>query len=402
MTRKLHKLTAKDVRDAAPKDGKKHLRLSDGGGLYLAVDSQGGRHWEFHFTCNGRARTMGLGPAAGPYAVTLTTARQRAADARKQLGQKLDPIAERDKGKVVPTTFGECVEDFLATKGRGWTNEHHKQDVARTLKEDAKSLHRLPVDEIDTKAVLKVIEPLWDTRQNTARRLRGRIEAVLNAATAKGHRSGDNPAAWAILEHLLSKPDKATAHHAALPYAEVPAFITELRRLDNVQAAALEFIILTATRLGEAREAKWSEFDLDARLWIIPAARMKMEREHRVPLSDAAMAVLDRMAANCKGAYVFPSRTAGLIGGATVLLLCEQKCTIHGFRSSFRDWCGEETNFPREVAEAALAHAVGNAVELAYRRGDALEKRRQLMDAWADFCGGAHQGADVVPMKRKG
>jgi integrase len=253
-------------------------------------------------------------------------------------------------------------------------------------------LRGLPVDKIGTAEILAILKPLWARAPETASRLRGRIEAILDAAKAQGHRSGENPAAWrGNLAHLLPKRNAfARDHHAALPFVEVPAFIARLRKQKTISAFALEFLILTATRSGEALGARWNEFDLGAKVWTIPPARMKARREHRVPLPGRAMGVLGWMAGAKRSEFVFPGRTADqpLSTGAFTALLQRMKVedvTVHGFRSTFRDWCGEATNYPRELAEAALAHAVGNAVERAYRRSDALEKRRPMMEEWARF-----------------
>jgi integrase len=264
------------------------------------------------------------------------------------------------------------------------------------------------VDEIDTAAILDVLKSLWTAKPETASRLRGRIEAVLDAAKAQGHRSGENPAAWrGHLAHLLAKRTVLSrGHHAALPYADLPAFMAELRDRDAMAALALEFCILTATRSGEVLGAEWAEIDLTAKVWTIPAARMKAAREHRVPLSDRAHAILAKLAEAKTSAFVFPGQRAGkpLSNMAMEMVLRRMKrdaVTVHGFRSAFRDWAGNETSFPREIAEAALAHVVGDKAEQAYRRGDALEKRRALMSAWASHCETAPAG-NVVTLKKAG
>jgi integrase len=260
-----------------------------------------------------------------------------------------------------------------------------------------------PVEEIDTEAVLSVLQPLWQTIAETASRLRGRIEAVLDFAKAHGRREGENPARWrGHLDKLLPKRQKLSrGHFAAMPYAEVPTFMAALREREALAATALEFTILTAARSGEALGAHWVEIDFEAKVWNIPAARMKAAREHRVPLSGRALAILKKLSATRLNEFVFPGQQRGkpLSPMALTMVLRRMKrdaVTVHGFRSAFRDWCGEETHFPREIAEAALAHVTGDKTEQAYRRGDALEKRRALMDAWASYCEAA---SNVLPLR---
>jgi integrase len=276
-----------------------------------------------------------------------------------------------------------------------------------TLREYAAALRARPVDEITTEDVLAVLKPIWSTKAETASRLRGRIERVLNAAKAKGHRSGENPAAWrGHLENLLPKRQKLTrGDHAALPYADVPAFVGRLRQRDAVAALALEFAILTAARSGEVLGARWAEIDFDGRIWTIPPERMKAAREHRVPLSKRAVAILSKLNEGRTGEHVFPGSLGGLPLSAMamdmLLRRTGQEVTVHGFRSSFRDWAGNETHFPRELAEHALAHVLGDKAEQAYRRGDALEKRRALMEAWARHCEPSSADEKVTPLRRK-
>jgi integrase len=247
---------------------------------------------------------------------------------------------------------------------------------------------------------LGVLKPLWQSIPETASRLRGRIEAVLDFAKARGLRSGENPALWkGNLAHLLPKRAKSRGHHGAMDYADVPAFVAGLRSLESVAARALEFVILTAGRSGEVRFAKWYEIDIDAKVWTVPAGRMKMGQVHRVPLCDRAVAIIEEQATYRCNDFIFPGRLSNQAIGENVMsMLCPDGATVHGFRSSFRDWCGDQTSFPREIAEAALAHAVGNAVEAAYRRGDALEKRRALMESWASYCE-PDSGGNVIPIR---
>ncbi len=392
MSRQLNKLAALKVKSLGAG------RHSDGGGLYLDRDEGGRSRWVFMWKVKGKRREMGLGSAA-PGGVSLAQARVEAAKAREALQNNLDPIEARDavpeEPKPVPT-FGEVADTLVADLGPQWRNSKHRAQWAMTLKEYAAPLRAMPVDKVDTDAVLAVLKPIWSTKAETASRLRGRIERVLDAARAKGDRSGENPARWrGHMKHLLPQRQKLQrGHHAAMPFEELPAFITRLRERDAVAAMALEFLILTAARSGEVLGATWAEIDLEAKLWTVPAERMKAGREHRVPLSPRAVAILEKVKPLASGAYVFPGRRgkgAPLSGMALQMLLRRMKVEVtpHGFRSSFRDWAGELSHFPREIAEAALAHTVGDATERAYRRGDAVEKRREMMAAWAEFAGSA-------------
>jgi integrase len=337
---------------------------------------------------------MGLGLVVE--GVGLAEARQARDEARRILRSGKNPIDARNEAAKVEggkPTFGAMADALLAAKEGEWRNAKHREQWRVSLVTLAAPLRNLPVDEIDTAAVLSVLTPLWQEKQETANRLRQRIEAVLDAAKAHGHRVGDNPAAWrGHLAHLLPKRGKlARGHHAALPYADVPAFMERLRGVDTIAARALEFAVLTAGRSGEVYGARWSEIDMAGKVWVIPASRMKAAREHRVPLSDRALAILGRLAEVKMNEFVFPGQRRGKplshVAMANVMSrLGAEKGTVHGFRSGFRDWAGNETQFPREIAEAALAHVVGDAAEQAYRRGDALEKRRVLMSAWAAYC----------------
>jgi len=394
MGRALHKLTAREV-ETISKPG----RHSDGGGLYLVVSKAGHRKWVFISIRNGKRQDMGLGKA-GRGGVSLAQAREAAAKAREMLAAGEDPIAVRRKNSReaarVPT-FGEVADKLVETMAPEWRNAKHRYQWAMTLTKYAASLRNLPVDSIGTEEVLGVLKSLWTTRPETASRLRGRIERVLDAAKALGHRSGENPALWrGHLANLLPKRQKLTrGHHAAMPFSEMPAFMAKLRERDAFAARALEFTILTAARSGEVYGARWSEISLDAKVWIVPANRMKAGRAHRVPLTLEVMRILEEAAKlrddESPGALVFPNRQAKkpMSDMAMRMLLRRMgfdAITVHGFRSSFRDWAGERTHFQREVIEAALAHIVGDETERAYRRGDALEKRRDLMEAWAAFC----------------
>ncbi len=384
MGREIKKLSARGVATET-----KPGRHSDGGGLYLVVDVSGAKRWLFMFRWQGKLKEMGLG---GLVSVPLARARELAADARAQVAGGKNPILERRSERAVPM-FGVVADTFVADLSPQWRNEKHRAQWAMTLTTYAAPLRNRPVDAVTTEDVLGVLRPLWTSKPETASRLRGRIERVLDAAKAKGLRVGENPARWrGHLDHLLPARQKLSrGHHAALPYAEMSGFMSKLREREALAGLALEFAILTASRSGEVRGALWSEMDLEKKVWNVPAARMKASREHRVPLSTATLAVLDQAAKLRTGDHVFPGQKPGseLSNGAMERVLDRMKVavTVHGFRSTFRDWAAELTDHPREVAEAALAHTVGDATERAYRRGDALEKRRRLMEDWTAFCG---------------
>jgi integrase len=392
------KLTARKVETAKP--GGKY---GDGGGLQLSVASTGAKKWVLRFVWQGRAREMGLGsyPEVG-----LAEAREKAIAGRRLARSGVDPIAERKRDWRVPT-FGELADEVVAEQGKGFRNEKHKAQWAMTLREYAAPLRSMPIDTITTEDILGVLKPIWSTKAETASRLRGRVERVLNAAKAKGYRSGENPAAWrGHLENLLPKRQKlARGHHAAMPYADVPAFVARLRERQATAALMLEFAILTTARSGEVLGARWPEIDFGAKVWTIPPERMKAGREHRVPLSERAVTVLNKMNEARTGEYAFPGSVCGrplsVMAMDMVLRRMGQDVTVHGFRSSFRDWAGNETHFPRELAEHALAHVIGDKAEQAYRRSDALEKRRALMDAWAAYCDPSSADAKVTLLRRK-
>ena len=377
------KLTARKVETAKP--GK----YSDGGNLYLIVSETGARKWVLRFTWRGRAKEMGLGSAAS---VPLADAREKAASARRKIAQGVNPIEARKRDGGIPT-FGEMADDARETLSAGFRNEKHKAQWKSTLETYAAPLRGKPVDTITTDDVLTVLKPMWTTKAETASRVRGRIEKVLDAAKAKGFREGENPARWrGHLDHLLPRPSKlARGHHAAMPYEDVAAFVGKLREREASAALALEFCILTAARSGEVLGARWSEIDLDKKIWTVPANRMKPGRVHRVPLSARAVSILKHLAVPKSGDFVFPGHSRGksLSNMAMEMMLRRMNiegATVHGFRSSFRDWAGNVTTFPREVTETALSHVIGDKAEQAYRRSDALEKRRKLMEAWASYC----------------
>jgi integrase len=362
-------------------------RYHDGGGLYLQVRGTDKKAWLFRF----RRRWMGLGPVRD---VSLAEARAAAAKCRKMLLAGIDPLEARrsDKRKVLAgTSFKECAERYIASHQAAWRNLKHRQQWSGTLSTYAYPvLGDFPVATVDTGLILKVLEPIWTTKAETASRLRGRIESVLDWAKARDYRQGDNPARWrGHLDHLLPAPRKVRAvnHLAALPYVEMPEFMQALRECDGVAPRALEFVILTAARTGEAIGATWDEIAGD--VWTIPGARMKSGREHRVPLSDAALELLSNLPR--ENGYLFAGmRPNSHLSDTAMLKLLERMgradLTTHGFRSTFRDWVSERTNYPRDIAEAALAHAISDKTEAAYRRGDALDKRRRLMAEWARYC----------------
>ena len=331
---------------------------------------------------------MGLGGYPG---VTLSAARDRAQQARELLAEQKDPIQERKRQIVV--SFGEAADHLVETLRQEWSSEKHRQQWRRTVNHYCAPIRDIPVRTIETPDVLGVLKPIWTTKAETARRLRSRIERVLDYASAHGWREGDNPARWkGHLRDILPKRDKSKiSNFAAMPYEKLPHFLSELQRVNSLPAFALEFTILTAARTSETLGARWDEFDLEQSVWQIPATRMKAKQEHSVPLSDKVIAVLKKAAPYRKSDYVFPGAKPGkpLSNMSMAMMLRRMETehyTVHGFRSTFRDWCGDQTNFPREVAEAALAHKVGNKVEQAYRRRQALDKRRSLMDEWASYC----------------
>jgi integrase len=394
---------------------KKPGMYGDGKGLWLFVGPGGAKSWLLRYMIDGRAREMGLGSYTD---LPLARARDRARECRQQIREGIDPIeARRDRRaaqqieRAKAITFRQCAEAYIAAHRVEWSSDKHRKQWLKTFLADEESyvpsaIGKLPVAAIDEAVVMRILLPLWESRPTTASRVRGRIESVLDWATTSKFRKGDNPARWkGHLEHLLAKPEKPSEDKrlAALPYAEIGAFMFELRQQDGVAARALEFTILTAARAGETFGAAWSEIDISNNLWVIPSARMKAGAEHRVPLSGAALAVLDEMRTIRQAELVFEGARAGRpLSHESMLRLLRamgrDDLTVHGFRSTFRDWCGDMTNFPREICEAALAHTVGSKVEIAYRRGSAIEKRRQLMDAWARYCAKPAISAYVVAL----
>jgi integrase len=430
MPRRASPLTAIQVRNAKPGI---HV---DGGGLMLVVRTADAASWMFRFTYAGKRHDMGLGPARGAAAVSLANARHAAAEARMLVRAGVNPIAKRDadaeariaaaqaeKAASTLPTFAQAVDRFLQAQAAGWRNPKHRAQWDMTLREyAAPHLGELPVDEVETRHVEAALRPIWHTKPETATRLRGRIEQVLGFAAVQGWRSGENPARWrGHLDKLFPRRSavRAVVHHAALAWAEAPAFMKALRGERGTAARALEFAILTAARSGEVLGMRWREIDADAAVWTVPAARMKAKREHRVPLTTPALALIHGMspwrAADGADAFVFPgARARRPLSGMAIEMLVRRMnpdpkegpprwrdpstgkaVTPHGFRSSFRDWAGETTGHPREVIEHALAHRIADKAEAAYARGDLFAKRRLLMDDWAAFL--AKAPADPAP-----
>lgn len=423
MARRLNKLSAVQVNKLKTVEG----YHGDGGGLWL----QGGRSqsWIFRYARAGKTTDMGLGPL---HTVTLAEAREKALRCRKLLLDGIDPKEARraehaqialEVAKAV--RFKACAESYIEAHRAGWKNEKHAEQWTNTLTTYVYPIFGgQPVQAVDTALVLKALEPIWTAKHETATRVRSRIERVLDWASSRGYRTGDNPARWnGHLQNLLPKIEKRkrVKHHAALPFDQIGDFLTAVRAQEGVAARALELVILTATRTSDALGATWSEIDLEAAVWTIPAARMKAHREHRVPLSAQAVKVfkallplrqdvpasesLASFEAFAGRPYVFPSAKRGRpLSNMAMLTLLKRMgrsdITVHGFRSTFRDWTAERTNYPREVCEMALAHVVGDQTEAAYRRGDLFDKRRRLMIEWAKFCETTNRG-DVVPMRAK-
>ena len=383
---------------------------SDGDNLYLDFKEPPSKNWVFRYKRGGRARDMGLGPWP---LVGLAEAREQAIEARRKLRAGIDPIDEKkaarlalklERAKVM--TFKQGAEAYIAAHEAGWKNAKHAAQWPSTLQAYAYPVFgALPVSAVDTALVMKALQPIWGTKTETASRLRGRIESVLDWARTSGYRTGENPARWkGHLENLLAAKAKIARveHHAALPYLELPAFIAELDRQDGLGALALKFTILTCTRTGEAIGAKWEEINLDERIWTIPAERMKAGREHRIPLSPPAIAILKTLKELPPSPFLFPANRRRPVSNMIMLMTLRRMgrgaLTTHGFRSTFSDWCAERTNFASELREMALAHTVGNKVEAAYRRGDLFDKRRRLMEAWAKFATGPAAAGQVVPL----
>jgi integrase len=403
-TRGINKLTSLDVNRA-----KKRGYYNDGGGLYLLVGPTGAKSWVFRFRDGARLREHGLGSFN---TIGLAEAREKARVCRHMRVDGIDPIqarkAEREKKRIEAAkamTFRQCAEAYIASQNAGWRNTKHAAQWPATLEAYVYPIFgSFPVEDVDITLVMKALQPIWTTKPETASRVRGRIESVLDWARASGFRTGENPARWrGHLENLLPKKTKVrpVKHHAALPYAELPSFMEELRKQERIAARALEFAVLTAVRTGEAIGATWSEINLAERVWIIDGGRMKANREHRIFLCDRATEILGEMQKLRDGDFLFPGgKPRRPLSNMAFLTLLRRMgrgdLTAHGFRSTFSDWCSEKTNFPAEVREMALAHTVSDKVEAAYRRGDLFQKRRQLMDAWARFCATPTPAGKVV------
>ena len=391
--RTLNRLTAVQVMRA-----KKRGVYSDGGGLYLQITRTLTKSWLFRYMRNGVPHGMGLGPI---HTVSLAEARIKAQDVRRMLLDGIDPLEakkakrqaeRRERLKSLP--FRDCANQYIDAHRKSWKNEKHADQWGSPIETYANPIiGNLMVTEIDTDEMMRVLEPIWAEKTETATRLRGRIESILAWATVRGYRAGLNPARWkGHLDHLLPKPSRLrkTNHHAALPYAEAAAFMQSLLRQEGAAAQALRLVILTASRTNEVIAARKSEFDLPAKIWTIPAERMKAGREHRVPLSPAAVALVKPLVDTGASAFLFPATKENqhLSNMAMLQLLKRMKredLTVHGFRSTFKDWARETTDYAREVSEAALAHIIGDQTEAAYARGDLFTKRASLMQDWADY-----------------
>jgi integrase len=370
------------------------------------VRSKEAKFWLFRYTRGGKMREMGLGPATGRVAVTLAQARAKARELHAIVREGRDPLDERQaakakahadeaKARAGAITFAQVADMYASAHEAGWRNAKHGRQWRATLRDYAMPVvGALPVEAVDTALVMSILESLWRRKPATASRVRGRVESVLDFAKARGWREGENPARWrGHLDHLLPAHSKVARvkHHPALDWRDAGAFMVRLRRMNGVAARALEFLILTAARSGEVRGARWSEIDLAHGVWTVAGERMKSGRDHRVPLSAPAMAILREVARFGDNGFVFPGfRTVSPLSDVMLTRAVDgaggDGASVHGFRSTFRDWCAEATHYPRELAEAALAHVVRDQTERAYQRGDALERRRVMMEAWAMFC----------------
>jgi integrase len=387
----IHKLSPRKVSSAGP--GK----YEDGGGLRLVVSTSGAKKWVLRFTIDRKRREMGLGSFPD---VGLSEAREESAKHRKKAKTGVDPIEARQSEPDQIPTFTSCAARYIRAQRSGWKNAKHARQWVSTLKTYARpEIGSKRVGDISTEDILKVLSPIWTTKTETAKRVQGRVENILDYAAAHKYRDPLNPARWrGHLDKLLPKPSrvKTVTHHPAMPHTEVPAFMAELSSNDSVSALALRFLMLTAARTNEVLQAQWSEIDSDGAIWSVPASRMKAKRVHRVPLSYVATFVLETLPRIAGSSYLFPGTRNGrpLSNMALLQLMRGMGYGVnggrgdyvpHGFRSSFRDWSGEVSSFPRDVAEMALAHVVENKVEAAYRRGDLFEKRRMMMQQWAEY-----------------
>lgn len=427
------RLTARTVAAAGPKVDGAQIRPAmypDGGGLYLQVTPHKGlgsadldpreanrtasRSWLFRFSLNGRVREMGLGPLRD---IGLAEARELAVTARRLVRDGVDPIEHRERERLARAaaapsrSFKVAAETYIESHRAGWRNAKHADQWGATLKAYVFPVFGdHPVDAVDLELVLKVLQPIWTKKPETASRVRGRIETILDWAAVQKLRKGENPARWrGHLDHLLPARGKVrkVVHHAALAFSEIPGFMALLREQQGLAARALEFTILTAARTSETLDATWSEMDLKNMIWTIPATRMKAGKDHRVPLTTAVVALLRVVEKIRQNEFIFPGQKLGRpLSNMSMLQLLERMerdVTVHGFRSSFRDWAAEKTKFENHVVEMALAHAIGDAVEASYRRGELFDKRRKLMDAWGSYCTkSVSAGAVVVPFGKGG
>jgi len=396
----IQKLTARQIKNLKPKVLKGRAvgsRISDGGGLYLRMKASGSKSWSFMWKRDGYQREIALGPY---HDVSLKIARQKARKAREALAMGVDPREALRPPEV--HSFLKVAEKCLEARKLDEMNPKTKRKWERTAYEICKRLHNRPIESINRDDVLGIVEPIWRKTPETGRIVRAQMEIIFDYARSRRWLEGENPAKWkGGLDGALKPYNRKTAkHHAAMPYQDVPAFMTLLKARDAMSARALELLILTATRTTETIEAKFDEFNIDEAHWIIPAQRMKGGLEHIIPLSGRALEIVQEMHEFRRSEYVFPSRGKKPLSNNAMLTLLKKRMgysdlTVHGFRSSFRDWAGNMTDTPREIAEAALSHAVGDATERAYRRQTALERRRVLMQRWADYCGGIGSGEIV-------
>ena len=391
-------------------------RHADGGGLHLLVKDSGARSWVYRFMLGGKSRDVGLG-AAGLGGISLAAARDARDALRIKVKAGTDPLEERQRraadaiaeaqmAKVAGITFRSVSEIYMESNWKSWRNDKHRHQWKSTMATYVYPvIGDLPVAEVSTNHVLQILEPIWRSKAETASRVRGRIETILDAAKARGYREGENPARWRghIAQILPARARLTRGHHKAMPYENIPTFFAALHQREAIAALALEFTILTAARTGEVIGAKWDEIDLDKAVWTIPAHRMKAGKEHRVPLSLRAVEIL-KSTQELRKESLFPTAIGGALSGMAMAMLLRRigvDVTVHGFRSSFRDWCAECTGYAHEVAEMALAHTIDNKVERAYRRGDLFDKRRRLMDDWAAYCvtGEVTIGDNVTPIR---
>lgn len=410
MAKNISKLTALQVKQTNTTGW-----YADGNGLYLQVSKTGSKSWVFRYQTSGKERRCGLGSYP---TISLLDARENAGECRKLRIKGIDPIdkkrqIEREKqlDEAKKFTFKECATAYIDSHKAGWKSEKHCSQWTNTLTTYAYPIiGDLPVQEVDTALVMNILEPIWYTKTETATRVRSRIENVLSWAKVRQYRSGENPALWrGHLDNLLPQRNKVqkVQNFAAMPYDEIPHYFHSLRQKKTIAYKALTFIILTASRSSEAREATWDEFHFDKKTWVIPPERMKGDREHKVPLSAATLILLEEikeLRVNDNDNRVFPSLcNNGFITSETVLNQIKhshKSLTVHGFRSAFCDWCAEETNFPEKIAEAALAHKIKNATQAAYERGDKFKKRSKLMDAWASYCISERKILSVTPIRK--